>query len=51
MAAYVGDKMLATVECMNKKDGRKEVADKAMRILIASGEYNVNTAVSYQRLT
>ncbi|VDI65576.1 double-stranded RNA-specific adenosine deaminase [Mytilus galloprovincialis] len=46
MAAYVGDKMLATVECMNKKDGRKEVADKAMRILIASGEYNVNTASS-----
>ncbi|XP_063400557.1 uncharacterized protein LOC134685078 isoform X2 [Mytilus trossulus] len=43
MAAYVGDKMLATVECMNKKDGRKEVADKAMRILIASGEYNSST--------
>ncbi|XP_063400558.1 double-stranded RNA-specific adenosine deaminase-like isoform X3 [Mytilus trossulus] len=46
MAAYVGDKMLATVECMNKKDGRKEVADKAMRILIASGEYNVSTTSS-----
>ena len=46
MAAYVGDKMMATVECTNKKDGRKEVADKAMRILIAAGEYNVNVCVS-----
>jgi hypothetical protein len=40
------DKMMATVECTNKKDGRKEVADKAMRILIASGEYNANVCVS-----
>ena len=46
MAAYVGDKMMATVECTNKKDGRKEVADKAMRILIAAGEYNANVCVS-----
>ena len=46
MGAFIGDKQLCEVVCSNKKDGRKEAADKALRALIASGQYNVETTVS-----
>ncbi|KAJ8298692.1 hypothetical protein KUTeg_022752 [Tegillarca granosa] len=41
MGVFIGDQQIAAVECSNKKDGRREVADKALRALIASGQYNM----------
>lgn len=39
MGVFIGGKQVAEVTCSNKKDGRKEAADKALRALIASGDY------------
>ncbi|XP_062578030.1 double-stranded RNA-specific adenosine deaminase-like [Saccostrea cucullata] len=39
MGVFIGGKQIAEVTCSNKKDGRKEAADKALRALIASGDY------------
>lgn len=39
MGVFIGSKQIAEVTCSNKKDGRKEAADKALRALIASGDY------------
>ena len=40
MAAKVGNRQFAGVTCSNKKDGRKEAADVALRTLIAEGQYS-----------
>ena len=40
MAARVGNRQFAGVTCHNKKDGRKEAADVALRTLIAEGQYS-----------
>ncbi|KAK7471852.1 hypothetical protein BaRGS_00035511 [Batillaria attramentaria] len=40
MAARVGTRMFPGVTCHNKKDGRKEAADMALRTLIAEGQYS-----------
>ena len=40
MAARVGDRQFPGVTCHNKKDGRKEAADVALRTLIAEGQYS-----------
>ncbi|XP_048241779.1 uncharacterized protein LOC124116840 [Haliotis rufescens] len=37
LAAFVGSRQFPGVECSNKKDGKKEAADVAMRILLAEG--------------
>ncbi|KAK3103361.1 hypothetical protein FSP39_018710 [Pinctada imbricata] len=46
MGAFIGGKQLSEVTCTNKKDGRKEAADKALRALIAAGQYKVDSAPS-----
>ncbi|XP_046558600.1 uncharacterized protein LOC124267673 [Haliotis rubra] len=38
LAAFVGSRQFPGVECSNKKDGKKEAADVAMRILLAEGQ-------------
>ncbi|XP_076450742.1 LOW QUALITY PROTEIN: uncharacterized protein LOC143286820 [Babylonia areolata] len=40
MAARVGSRQFPGVTCSNKKDGRKEAADVALRTLIAEGQYS-----------
>lgn len=40
MAAKVGNRLFPGVTCHNKKDGRKEAADVALRTLIAEGQYS-----------
>ncbi|KAL8594877.1 hypothetical protein ACOMHN_016118 [Nucella lapillus] len=40
MAARVGMRQFPGVTCSNKKDGRKEAADVALRTLIAEGQYS-----------
>ncbi|PVD34090.1 hypothetical protein C0Q70_05353 [Pomacea canaliculata] len=39
VAAWVGNRQFPAVTCNNKKDGRKEAADVALRTLIAEGQY------------
>ena len=46
MGVFIGGKQIAEVTCSNKKDGRKEVADKALRSLIASGDYKASSTAS-----
>lgn len=46
MGVFIGGKQIADVSCSNKKDGRKEVADKALRALIASGDYKASSNAS-----
>ncbi|KAL3841433.1 hypothetical protein ACJMK2_019583 [Sinanodonta woodiana] len=48
MAAFVGDRQFPSITCSNKKDGRMEAADLALRKLIAEGQYQTdqNTAVT-----
>ena len=41
MACFVGSRPFPSVICQNKKDGRKEAADVALRALIAEGSYSV----------
>ncbi|XP_060066776.1 double-stranded RNA-specific adenosine deaminase-like [Ylistrum balloti] len=40
MGVFIGNEQLSTVTCTNKKDGRKEAADMALRALIVEGKYN-----------
>ncbi|KAL5007227.1 hypothetical protein ScPMuIL_016033 [Solemya velum] len=40
IAAYVGSRQFQSIICSNKKDGRKEAADIALRTLIAEGQYH-----------
>ncbi|XP_069134047.1 double-stranded RNA-specific adenosine deaminase-like isoform X2 [Argopecten irradians] len=40
MGVFMGNEQLSTVTCTNKKDGRKEAADMALRALIVEGKYN-----------
>lgn len=40
MAAFVGNRQFPGIKCHNKKDGRKEAADLALRTLIAEGQYS-----------
>jgi hypothetical protein len=49
MGAFVGGKQIAEVSCSNKKDGRKEVADKALRALIASGDYKASSSAAVSK--
>ncbi|KAK3608497.1 hypothetical protein CHS0354_010347 [Potamilus streckersoni] len=48
MAAFVGDRQFPSITCSNKKDGRMEAADIALRKLIAEGQYQTeqSTAVT-----
>ncbi|XP_070200376.1 double-stranded RNA-specific adenosine deaminase-like [Littorina saxatilis] len=46
MAAKVGSRQFPGVTCHNKKDGRKEAADVALRTLIAEGQYSAATPTS-----
>ncbi len=48
LAAFVGTRRFPGVECSNKKDGKKEAADVAMRILLAEGNKSNAKTVSYQ---
>ncbi|XP_021345781.1 double-stranded RNA-specific editase 1-like isoform X3 [Mizuhopecten yessoensis] len=42
MGVFIGNEQLSTVTCTNKKDGRKEAADMALRALISEGKYNTD---------
>ena len=44
IAARVGTRMFPVVVARNKKDGKKEAADVALRMLIAEGSYKANTS-------
>lgn len=46
LAAFVGSRQFPGVECSNKKDGKKEAADVAMRILLAEGHQTQAKSVS-----
>jgi len=50
MGAFVGDQQYSRVNCTNKKDGRKEAADMALRSLIASGQYNIEKTSTVRKL-
>ena len=40
MAAFVGRRQFPSVHCSNKKDGKKEACDIALRQLIAEGQFH-----------
>ena len=44
MAAFVGSRRFPSVTCHNKKDGRKEACDIALRQLIAEGQFQAEAA-------
>ncbi|XP_060559029.1 uncharacterized protein LOC132719290 isoform X2 [Ruditapes philippinarum] len=46
MAAFVGKRKFPSVTCHNKKDGRKEACDIAMRQLVAEGQFQAENAAS-----
>ena len=46
IAAIVGRRQFPCVESTNKKDGKREAADLALRKLIAEGEYRPQSAPS-----
>ena len=39
VAAFVGSRQFPPVEVRNKKDGKKEAADQALRVLMAEGQF------------
>ena len=41
IAASLGGRRFQSVVCTNKKDGRREAADVALRTLMAEGQYKV----------
>ena len=45
MAAFVGQRQFPSVSCSNKKDGKKEACDVALRQLIAEGQFRQITEV------
>ncbi|XP_041365341.1 double-stranded RNA-specific adenosine deaminase-like [Gigantopelta aegis] len=47
VACFVGNRRFPSVTCQNKKDGRKEAADVAMRQLIAEGAYSIPDKSSF----
>ncbi|XP_052798960.1 uncharacterized protein LOC128230583 isoform X2 [Mya arenaria] len=59
MAAFVGDRKFPAVTCTNKKDGRQEACDVALRKLVAEGQFYtqannsgcVDTTVPMKNLT
>lgn len=40
MVVQMGNRSFPPVECSNKKDGRKDAAEKALRQLMAEGVYH-----------
>jgi hypothetical protein len=51
MAAFVGKRKFPSVTCHNKKDGRKEACDIAMRQLVAEGQFQAENAASNTVIT
>jgi len=46
MAVLMDGRWFPYVECSNKKDGKKEAADVALRVLMAEGSYQLNDTPS-----
>ena len=44
MAVQLGDRWFPYIESSNKKEGRKEAADVALRVLMAEGSYQLTDA-------
>jgi len=44
MAVNMGNRWFPPVECTNKKDGKKEAADIALRTLMAEGSYQATAS-------
>lgn len=47
----MGNRQFPFVECSNKKTGRVEAADKALRILMGEGAYKADTSTIDQLVT
>ena len=41
ISAVLGQRWFPAIESKNKKDGRRDAADKALRILMAEGQYHI----------
>ena len=50
IAASLGGRRFQSVVCTNKKDGRREAADVALRTLMAEGQYKVAQGLNQVRL-
>ena len=46
VAAFVGNRQFPGISHSNKKDGKRDAAEQAIRILIAEGQYRVPSQVS-----
>jgi len=46
MAVLMGGRWFPYVESSNKKEGKKEAADVALRVLMAEGSYQLNDTPS-----
>jgi len=46
MAVLMGGRWFPYVECSSKKEGKKEAADVALRVLMAEGSYQLNDTPS-----
>ena len=44
MAVQLGSRWFPYIECSNKKEGKKEAADVALRVLMAEGSYQLADA-------
>ncbi|XP_053383732.1 uncharacterized protein LOC123535826 [Mercenaria mercenaria] len=51
MAAFVGNRKFPSVSCHNKKDGRKEACDIAMRQVVAEGQFQAENASAQNNTT
>ena len=45
IAAFVGKRQFPSVKCSNKKDGKTEACDLALRQLIAEGQFQPTSVV------
>lgn len=42
MVVHLGKRKFPAIACSNKKEGRTEAADTALRVLIAEGQYQMD---------
>ncbi|XP_059138983.1 double-stranded RNA-specific adenosine deaminase-like [Physella acuta] len=49
-AARLGNRIFPYISSSNKKDGRKEAAEQAVRILIAEGQYHLPQQISVMKM-